>query len=69
MAERSELMDWKSYVSRRAIVLEGILAVADADDANRKEWHRAWCRFWAAIRAAGWRPERRGKRRSRLVAG
>jgi hypothetical protein len=48
--------------SRRAIVMEGILAVADADSDDDVAYHRAWCRFWEAVRAAGWSPKERDLR-------
>jgi hypothetical protein len=47
----------RQYPSRRAIVLEGIIAVADCDadpDSDRGAWERAWARFNAALLAAGW---------------
>jgi hypothetical protein len=47
----------RQYANRRAIILEGIIAVADCDadpEHDRAEWERAWSRFTAALLSAGW---------------
>jgi hypothetical protein len=54
-----ELAEGGRYKSRRAIVLEAIIAIADADSEDDVAYHRAWCRLWEAMRAAGWAPKDR----------
>lgn len=54
----------RQYPSRRAIILEGIIAVADCDAdpaSDSVEWNRAWARFRAALLAAGWVPKDEGE--------
>jgi hypothetical protein len=38
------------HPNNKEMVLEAILDVADkADSINKKDWHRAWARFWVAV--------------------
>jgi hypothetical protein len=51
----SELKDGKTYRTRDGRLLEAIIAIADCDDEDETEWHRAWCRFNKTLRDLGYK--------------
>ena len=44
------LKEGRTYVSRRAILLEAMIAVVDADAEDDRAYHAAWSRFWITMR-------------------
>lgn len=58
----SELKDGKAYRRRDARILEAVIALADADAEDDREYHRAWVRLFKTLNDLGWRqPMKRGK--------
>ena len=52
------LKDGRRYATRNGMVLEAIIAVADADAEDNRAWHAAWVRFWQTLKRCGWEETR-----------
>lgn len=63
----SELKDGKAYRRRDARILEAVIALADADAEDDREYHRAWARLFKTLNDLGWRQPGRHTRPSMLT--
>lgn len=63
----SELKDGKAYRRRDARILEAVIALADADAEDDREYHRAWTRFFKTLGDLGWRQQARHGKSSMLT--
>ena len=52
----SELRKGRSYGSPREAIIEAVIALADADSEDDREFHAAWCRLWITLKRCGWTP-------------